>query len=62
MKNETNVTNHSLMAFLACATLTFILLTACGSTEDPEPITVPAGAEEGDLVGMEACTYETGDV
>ncbi len=62
MKNETNVTIHSLMAFLTFATLTFMLLTACGGAEEPEPVTVPAGAHAGDLVGMEACTYETGDV
>jgi len=37
-----------------------VFLVACGGKEDP--ITVPAGAQADDLVGMQSCVYEVGDV
>jgi pimeloyl-ACP methyl ester carboxylesterase len=39
-----------------------LTLAACIGSKEPEPITVPAGAQAGDLVGLEACTYEAKDV
>lgn len=40
--------------------LSVIFLTACGSPD--QQITVPAGAQAGDLVDLEPCTYEARDV
>jgi hypothetical protein len=42
------------------AVLAALLLAACGPSE--APITVPAGAQAGDLVGLEPCTYEANKV
>jgi pimeloyl-ACP methyl ester carboxylesterase len=42
--------------------LLILALAACIGSKEPEPITVPEGAQAGDLVGLEACTYEAGDV
>ena len=36
------------------------LLSACGTGQ--APLTVPAGAQAGDLVGLEPCTYEANKV
>jgi hypothetical protein len=38
-----------------------LLLAACGVKEEEAPITVPAGAQAGDLVGLESCTFTTKD-
>jgi pimeloyl-ACP methyl ester carboxylesterase len=38
-----------------------LLLTACGSDKQAL-LTVPAGAQAGDLVGMQSCTYEAKEV
>ena len=43
-----------------CIMIPLILLTSCGAKE--VPMTVPEGAKAGDLVDMQPCTYETGDV
>jgi pimeloyl-ACP methyl ester carboxylesterase len=46
---------------LVFAALLAALLTACGGQKEA-PITVPAGAQAGDLVDLEPCTYEANDV
>jgi len=52
---------------LTITTLLFILLlsttlvTACSAPEAPA-LTVPDGAQAGDIVGMESCTYEANDI
>jgi pimeloyl-ACP methyl ester carboxylesterase len=38
-----------------------LMLAACGGAKEA-PVTVPAGAQAGDLVGLEPCTYKAGDV
>jgi len=43
------------------AIISSLLMASCGGTEEV-PITVPAGAQAGDLVDLEPCTYEAGDV
>jgi len=50
---------RSMMTLVLVAILA-TLLPACGGKE--APITVPAGAQAGNLVGLEACTYEANDV
>ena len=50
-------TKHLLINVLLLATL---LLVGCGAKE-PARLTVPAGARAGNLVGLQACTYETQD-
>ena len=37
------------------------LLTGCGGS-GVAPIAVPAGAQAGDLVGLQACTYEAKEI
>ena len=46
---------------LAIILLIAVLLSGCKRAEEI-PMTVPAGAQAGDLVGLEPCTYVTGDV
>ena len=41
--------------------ITSLLMTSCGGLEEA-PITVPAGAQAGDLVGLETCTYEANKI
>jgi pimeloyl-ACP methyl ester carboxylesterase len=66
MKNTTLPPYRSLMTLrtffvrIIIAVLAALLVAACGPSE--APITVPAGAQAGDLVGLEPCTYEAGDV
>jgi pimeloyl-ACP methyl ester carboxylesterase len=66
MKNTTPTPNRSLMTLrtffvrIIIAVLAALLLAACGPSE--APLTVPAGAQAGDLVGLEPCTYEAKDV
>lgn len=45
----------------ALALLTALILVGCGAKE-PAPLAVPEGAQAGDLVGLESCTYEARDV
>jgi hypothetical protein len=60
MKNTTVPLKRSLTAVVMIAVLA-ALITACGGQEET-PITLPPGAQAGDLVGLEPCTYEAGDV
>lgn len=55
--------NRNSRAAISIVLFTAIVLTlaACSVSEEA-PITVPDGAQAGDLVGLEACTYEAGDV
>jgi pimeloyl-ACP methyl ester carboxylesterase len=59
MKKTTVTLKRSLIALVVIAVLA-TLLPACGGKEEA-PITVPAGAQAGDLVGLEPCTYTTKD-
>jgi pimeloyl-ACP methyl ester carboxylesterase len=59
MKSTTITFNRFLLTLVFVAALA-ALLTACSPKE--APITVPEGAQAGDLVGLEACTYEANDV
>ena len=43
----------------ASVTVLSLTLVACGGSE--EPLAVSEGAQAGDLVGLEACTYEADD-
>jgi hypothetical protein len=54
----------TLQLIINTATFTFLslALTACFGSSEEVPITVPAGAQAGDLVGLAACTYKAGDV
>jgi len=62
MKNTTLLPYRPLMTLrtffvlVIIAVLAVLLLAACGPSE--APITVPADAQAGDLVGLEPCTYE----
>jgi pimeloyl-ACP methyl ester carboxylesterase len=60
MKNKTLSFNLSQILIVMILILAAILLAACGGSKET-PITVPTGAEAGDLT-MEPCTYEAGDV
>jgi pimeloyl-ACP methyl ester carboxylesterase len=60
MKNTTLTPNRPLMTLVVIAVLAALFLAACGLSE--APITVPADAQAGDLVGLEPCTYEAKDV
>jgi len=53
--------NYRYMVFISSIVLLSLVLAACGGAKEA-PITVPAGAQAGDLVGLEPCTYEAGDV
>lgn len=55
MKNSTPTPNRSLMILIVIAALVTVLAAACGQKE--APVTVPAGAQAGDLI-MEPCTYQ----
>jgi pimeloyl-ACP methyl ester carboxylesterase len=59
MKNTSLIPNRSLMILVIIAVLEALLLSGCGGKDTP--ITVPAGAKAGDLVGMEPCTYQIKD-
>lgn len=61
MKKKTSSFNRSQMLTVVTIILASILLAACGGSKET-PITVPSGAQAGDLVGLEPCTYVTGDV
>jgi len=53
--------NDRRVIFISIIILVSLLLSACGGAEEA-PITVPAGAKAGDLVGLEPCTYEANKV
>ena len=53
--------NHRFTIVISSLVLLSLALSACGGQEKATT-TVPAGAQAGDLVGMEACTYEADDV
>jgi pimeloyl-ACP methyl ester carboxylesterase len=59
MKNTAVNLKRSTLTLVVIAVLV-ILLPACGAKE--APISVPAGAQPGDLVGLKPCTYKAGDV
>lgn len=52
--------NRSWMTILVFAAMVMALLAACGGG-GKSAVTVPAGAQAGDLAGLEPCTYEAGD-
>ena len=55
MKNITVTLKRATVTIVVIAALATLLL-ACSSKE--APLTVPAGAQAGDLVDLEPCTYE----
>ena len=59
MKNTAMTLKRFMMAFVLVAILAG-LLPACGGKEET-PIAVPAGAQAGDLVDLQACTYSPSD-
>ena len=60
MKNATMTLKRFIMTLVVIAVLA-ALLPACGGKKEV-PITVPTGAQAGDLVALESCTYKAGDV
>jgi len=60
MKKKILSLNLSQTLIVISLNLAAILLTACGGSQET-PITVPTGAQAGDLI-IEPCTYEAGDV
>ena len=60
MKRTTTTPERVLLSILI-AILLVLLLAACGGAKE-SPITVPEGAQAGDLVDLEPCTYEARDV
>jgi pimeloyl-ACP methyl ester carboxylesterase len=59
MKNTTITLKRSTVTLVVMVVLA-ALLPACGAKE--APITVPAGAQAGELVGLEPCTYEANKI
>ena len=53
--------NHRYMIIISSTMLLSLVLAACSGKEET-PITMPEGAQAGDLVGLEPCTYEAKDV
>jgi pimeloyl-ACP methyl ester carboxylesterase len=49
------------MIIISSMALLCLMLAACGGAKEA-PVTVPAGAKAGDLVGLEPCTYEANKV
>jgi pimeloyl-ACP methyl ester carboxylesterase len=56
-----STTNSRTIIIISSIALLSLMLAACGSAKKA-PVTVPAGAQAGDLVGLEPCTYKAGDV
>jgi len=52
--------NHPYVDFIISVVFLSLMLAACGGKETS--ITVPAGAQPGDLMDMHPCTYEAGSV
>ncbi len=58
---RTNVSpNRLTLALVVIVFLATLLLTACGGPKEA-PLTVPAGAQSGDLTSLVPCTYVTGE-
>jgi pimeloyl-ACP methyl ester carboxylesterase len=58
--NRTTISLERVLFPILIAILLVLPLTACGGRE--APLTVPAGAQAGDLVDMQSCIYETDDI
>jgi pimeloyl-ACP methyl ester carboxylesterase len=56
-----STTNSRSMIIISSIALLSLMLVACGGAKEA-PVTVPAGAQPGDLVDLEPCTYKAGDV
>jgi pimeloyl-ACP methyl ester carboxylesterase len=56
-----NTKNCRNMFLVSSMVLLSLLLLACGGSKET-PITVPAGSKAGDLVDLEPCTYEAGNM
>jgi pimeloyl-ACP methyl ester carboxylesterase len=56
--STTNSRNRIIISSIALLSL---MLAACGGAKEA-PVTLPAGAQAGDLVGLEPCTYEANKV
>jgi hypothetical protein len=54
------MTNSRNMIIISSIALLSLILAACGGAKEAQ-VTVPAGAQSGDLVGLEPCTYKVGD-
>lgn len=59
-KQENQITGATGNIFIM-AILAILLLARCGA-KDEGRITVPTGAQAGDLVGLERCKYEANEV
>jgi hypothetical protein len=59
MNNLTLPSNHWLMPLIMITVLA-ALLVSCGGND--VPMTVPEGAQAGDLVGLETCKYEVNKI
>ncbi len=60
MENFTVTSNRSWVTLANVAVMVVTMLAACGGKQ--APVTVPEGAQAGELVGREPCMYERGDV
>jgi len=60
MENLTVRSNRSWVILAIAAVMVVTLLAACGGKQ--ASVTVPEGAQAGELVGREPCIYERGDV
>ena len=60
MENLTATSNRSWATHSIVAIVVVTTLAACGGKQTP--VTVPEGAQAGELVGREPCMYERGDV
>ena len=60
MNNSTYIPHRSSMNIIVIVVMATLLLAACGGAE--APLTVPADAQAGDLVGMQPCVHEVDDV
>ena len=56
-----STTNSRNMIIISSIAILSLMLAACGGAKEAS-ITVPVGAQAGDLVGLEPCTYKAGDV
>jgi pimeloyl-ACP methyl ester carboxylesterase len=59
-KRMATASSRKLIIMLSIALL-ILMLAACGGAKQA-PVTVPEGAQAGDLVGLEPCTYEANKV
>jgi pimeloyl-ACP methyl ester carboxylesterase len=60
MENLTAAFNRSWVTLAIVTIVVVTMLAACGGKQ--APVTVPEGAQAGELVGREPCMYEAGDV